>query len=303
MAHPDAHDCALNADRLLCKTSGDKLGSLCEMYEVDAELLVRLGEAFVHIDGMFAGGILTMNRPVGEGEMFWLRTNLPVLADHCSTLQLPVTYNLIMAFYRDYEFQNPTWNDSFMRLSCMKQSFKAELSTRLCLFVHADRAVHYVSRVSPGPEPLFGKSVADTFPSTQADANDAGRCFAFEQNTASVFHSMRVLEKGLHAFAETLGITPKIPVVLQDWYNIIDQIETAIRKQQSLPKSIYKNETLQFYSEAATQFRYFKDAWRNHAMHSRVKYEEADALRVLVHVKDFMQTLAANGLREICLMI
>jgi hypothetical protein len=44
---------------------------------------------------------------------------------------------------------------------------------------------------------LFGDSVAEAFPSAAYDITHAGRCLALDQWTASVFHSMRVLEVGL----------------------------------------------------------------------------------------------------------
>jgi hypothetical protein len=43
---------------------------------------------------------------------------------------------------------------------------------------------------------------------------------------------------------------------------------------------------------AAAEFRYFKDAWRNHVMHDRNdSYDEPEALRVLEHVTRFMTLL------------
>ncbi len=232
-----------------------RLRSLYEVYEVDAELFIRLGEAFLHIDEMFQGGILGRNQPVGINEMNWLRDNLPVLAEHCEHLQLPVTRRMIDDFYRDFNTQAPTWNDAFVRLSCLKQSFKAELQSRLCLFVHSHKSQFYVSRIFLEAERLFGDAVYENFKSTRQDVDDAGRCFAFEQNTACVFHSMRILEKGLHAFAEELGLKPKVPIVLQEWHNIIEQIEAKIDGLQGLPRSIQKTETLKFYSGAAIEFR------------------------------------------------
>ena len=54
----------------------------------------------------------------------------------------------------------------------------------------------------------------------------------------------------------------------------------------------------QFYSGAAKDFRYFKDAWRNHAMHFREHYEASEAKIILDHVKSFMIHLADGGLKE-----
>mgnify|MGYP001585324592 CR=1 FL=1 len=58
-------------------------------------------------------------------------------------------------------------------------------------------------------ENLFGEQVAKAFPSAEADIQDAGRCLAFNRWTASVFHSMRVLEIGLNALAKELNDTAR----------------------------------------------------------------------------------------------
>ena len=64
------------------------------------------------------------------------------------------------------------------------------------------------------------------------------------------------------------------------------------------PKSTEKSAKLKFYSSAAIQFRYFKDAWRNHVSHGRDTYDEREAYSIWNHVKEFMQTLA-NELKEL----
>jgi hypothetical protein len=51
---------------------------------------------------------------------------------------------------------------------------------------------------------------------------------------------------------------------------------------------------LTFYSEAAKEFVYFKEAWRNHAMHGRASYDENDARKVMTHVREFMTVLSKH---------
>ena len=110
---------------------------------------------------------------------------------------------------------------------------------------------------------------------------------------------MRVLEKGLHAFADHLGVPFTIPVELQNWQNIIEPIEKEIsQREKTLPRGTAKSEELKFLSGAAAQFRYFKEAWRNHVAHSRVTYDDIEALRIMSHVHQFMDELAAYGLSE-----
>jgi len=50
-------------------------------------------------------------------------------------------------------------------------------------------------------------------------------------------------------------------------------------------------------AEAATQFRFIKNAWRNHAMHARATYDETQAREIYNSVGAFLRQLA-NHLRE-----
>jgi hypothetical protein len=135
--------------------------------------------------------------------------------------------------------------------------------------------------------PALGK---DRFPSIKDDASRAVDCYAMGHDTACVFHCMRVLEYGLAALAKAVGRVFDV----QQWHNIIDEIESEIKTAQARPKSIQKDEDLRFYSQAAKEFRYFKDGWRNYVSHKRVFYDENEALGTLDHVRVFMIHLSAR---------
>lgn len=165
---------------------------------------------------------------------------------------------------------------------------------------HSDLAEHYFLMIpkeqrhlydNPPNEP-FGNAVALAFPSAGDDILAAGRCLALDEPTACVFHSMRVLEHGLRAMAVKLGIPPAT-TALENWKNVIDQMEKAIKDQEALPKSPAKSEMLKNLSGCAVQFRYFKDAWRNHVSHSHESYGPEQASSIYSHVRSFVVALAA----------
>ena len=115
-------------------------------------------------------------------------------------------------------------------------------------------------------------------------------CWAMGQATASVFHMMRVVEKGLGHLASEVGLT----LAHENWGTIIDLIEKNIANERnSLPKGSQRNERLQFLSEAAIEMRYFKDAWRNYVSHGRGAYDEHNARGIIEHVRAFMTRLSA----------
>ena len=85
----------------------------------------------------------------------------------------------------------------------------------------------------------------------------------------------------------------------ENWQNIIESIETAIRDfEQSQKKSAYKAETLKQYSEAATQFFHVKAAWRNHVAHARDTYGGEQAKSILDHTGELMRYLVKAGLHD-----
>ena len=75
---------------------------------------------------------------------------------------------------------------------------------------------------------------------------------------------------------------------------LISQIESKIKKEQNLPKSPQKSERLKFLSEAAKEFTYFKDGWRNYVSHGRSKYDEPQSLSAINHVITFMINLSTE---------
>ncbi len=168
----------------------------------------------------------------------------------------------------------------------ISHNFIAELDAHLFLLVPFELKSYYVA-----PEEITGPEFESVFPDAIKDAHSGMRCYALDEWTASVFHFMRVLEHGIRRLAELLKIETG-NIAFENWKNILDQIEKKIRAMEPLPKSLEKSVNLTYLSESATNFRYFKDAWRNHVSHSRVSYDSRDAKRVMDHVIDFMQHLA-----------
>jgi hypothetical protein len=172
----------------------------------------------------------------------------------------------------------------------IEQLSAKELKDRLFLYVPPERAVFWPTVTTPN---MFGDVVADAFSNANRDIAAAGRCLALDESTACIFHLMRVLEYGLRDLAGRVGL-PTEAMAHENWKNVIDQIEKKIRELETMPKGPIKTETLKEYSAAAVQFRYFKDAWRNHVSHSRDSYDLREADSVYVHVREFMQHMAAT---------
>jgi len=177
-----------------------------------------------------------------------------------------------------------TYQELYMRVVALREAMEDELRGRKLVLVPGLKA-EYCDR-----EDLFGDRVVSAFPSAVKDIKEAGNCYAVDLNTACVFHSMRVLEKGLTALAKAVGAA----YTSENWGRILERIEAKIAEMEkiSIKTNPAKLADLQFYGEAATEFKYFKNAWRNHVVHSSVRYDQEDALKIMNHVRDFMQHLS-----------
>jgi hypothetical protein len=169
------------------------------------------------------------------------------------------------------------------------------ITLRDAIDVELKQYIYYQYPKSKGEKVLtYGadwQSVILAFPSSEPDIFSATDCYGLGHNTAAVFHCMRVLEHGLSAMASDVGLNFNI----QQWHNIIEQIEGKIAEQRkTLPRGLEKNERLQFLSEVAKEFFYFKDGWRNYVSHNRGRYDEHQALSILEHTRSFMCNLASR---------
>jgi hypothetical protein len=149
---------------------------------------------------------------------------------------------------------------------------------------------------------LFGPQVFTHFETTRDDVASAGNCYATGNYTASVFHCMRVLEKGLQAFGHYLndsfntGINFKTIVEETNWANVIDDIENAVTKKHRRVKLNPRPTTddLKFCLGAVAEFEYFRSAWRNHIARSQVHYRKSEALSLITHVGAFMRMISTK---------
>lgn len=175
----------------------------------------------------------------------------------------------------------------------LNNNLMVELSSAYFLMIPADRRFIYEQ-----PNPIFGQETHDAFPDARRDIAASGRCYALDEWTACVSHLMRALEFALRWLAKRVGLKPE-EVEGENWRNVIDRIEKKIRELEQLPKSPAKSVNTQFLSEAATQFRWFKDAWRNEIAHSHVYYDEREGAPIFLHISDFFRHIATEAVKGV----
>jgi hypothetical protein len=240
------------------------------------------------------GGAYTSPTKVYEHSLDKLKLIFTDMRAECQTLDLISTTDLVTHIEKEVQRKGKdyTYVDLSNHLDTLCFSFEKELIKNSCFRIAAEKDKYFEKG------DLFGLKVNTAFPSCVDEIRNAGNCYALEQDDACVFHCMRVLELALRVLAKELGVTFAGMLDLQNWQNIIENIESEIKKLEKLPKGKYKSETLKLFSQAAMQFRWFKEAWRNHVMHGRDVYDAGKAYSILGHVKELVQALAEGGLKE-----
>lgn len=203
------------------------------------------------------------------------------IVDICPHLDLPVSHKLfseaiekLPATPREFEI--------------MVSALNAEMKSKLFVFVPTHR------RKFMQPRHFMAETSRETFPNARQEMSNAGKCHAVGMHTAAVFHCVRAVEIGLRVVARELDVQPNaaIPLEMEDQETVIRGIESKIAAMKDRKKGVEKDADLNFYSEIAMQFRYFKDGWRVRAAHTRATYDEGQANSVLEHASTFIDGLS-----------
>lgn len=170
------------------------------------------------------------------------------------------------------------------RIDELERRFEDETDNIFFLYITSDKISFFDGKKIP-------QVIRDKFQSAIYDLEEAGKCFSMNRSTGCVLHLMRALEVPIAAILKQL----KLPINEKGWQSAINNINKEIIRRNSLrkkPKGWKK--TFQFYSEAAVSFGHLKDAWRNHAVHGREKYDEERAEVIWNNVIALMQHLATR---------
>jgi hypothetical protein len=253
-----------------------RLWSLWDMLMVHALEFFKLGEtsSAIRSDIFFSKGHIHLHDFQKED----VKEAIVALADLSKKIGLTTSLTLLKARKNNLPETRREWE-------LLVDAVRAELESNLFLFVPEHRAKYH--------ELILQSMVTTAFPTASKELVAAGNALAVGLYTAAVFHSMRAAEIGVRVLGKELGVSfPDKPLELAEWQNILDQSDSKIVAMKELSRGTEKDEKLNFYSQAAVQFRYFKDAWRVRVAHARETYEESTAIRVFNHTLEFFETLA-----------
>jgi hypothetical protein len=220
-----------------------------------------------------------------QGSAFIALTNI---RKECSKIGLKASIKCVDNVL-EFGSEGTTTGNIRQGLNELARLIRWEMEEHLFLFIAPSRAGRYDQTEA------FGTEVATNFPSAAFDIRESGNCYAAARYTACVFHLMRSLELGLTAFARIFSV----PSDRTNWHNIIQDIEKEIRNMGNDPNKTADWKVKQeVYSQIASSFMIFKDAWRNYTAHARGKYLEEEADAIYRNVQAFMKRLAESGISE-----
>jgi len=235
-----------------------------------------------------------------ENHEWLVRGNIVHAQSLAVELNLEATHNRVWEGGGDFYLiaSHITWQQLWNELTVLRQAIEADLEKHLFVQIPPQK-VRLIEHMTADWGKICNSIPDADVKNVKTDVEEAVNSYVFERNTASVFHSMRVAERGLRIVARKLHVKltdngkPK-PIERAAWGEVVGQIQNKIKIERQKPKGKAQALRLQRLAEAGDHCEYMKDLWRNEVSHAGKFYNEGEALGVLNRVRDFMLFLA-NG--------
>lgn len=162
--------------------------------------------------------------------------------------------------------------------------FKSELGSIIFRAIPKEKAKYC------DPKWLTDSLLFSKYPDTVDEFQRAGRCYAYGENTACIFHLMRVTDFVLKKVADSIGITYSA----NNWGGIGDYISKKMQEKYQQKTDDWKKSE-PFYAEILTDIQAISRGHRNPALHElEKKYDEREALYMLTVIERFCSHVAAQ---------
>jgi hypothetical protein len=173
-------------------------------------------------------------------------------------------------------------------LAELERRVNDELELVLFLHVPAENAKYYPTEDRENKFTLLSRRARQKFAKSIEDADEAAKCIALGRYTASVFHMMRIMERGIQRLGKKLKV--QIDVEEKDWGAIAIQIGSALKHMPNTTLQEKKRHTA--FARAAAYLENVREAWRNPTMHPKETYTEDEAQDIFSFVRQFVEHLA-----------
>jgi len=161
-----------------------------------------------------------------------------------------------------------------------------ELESRKFLYLNDSQFRLYEPK-----EPLFGQLVEDKFPSKAVfEIDEAAKCLALGRSTACVFHLMRLLEVGIGAVRQCVGISDPLKDAERNWGTLIRKLNEAIEAR----KGVISPSDHLLFADVLAFLHAVKTAWRNPGLHVEKVYTAEEAEHIWNATRGLMMKLASR---------
>lgn len=181
-----------------------------------------------------------------------------------------------------------SYRSALERLNIVLECLERDIRFRYAFIIAADKESYYWSAAG-------GPNIAAAFPSAVAELQEAGKCFALERYTATIFHYMRGIERVMRVLLPAVGVphNPNSPLDTQTWETLIAQFEKSAEEIKNKCQGVRRRNATEFFSGVSAELRFFKDTVRNLTMHTRTPLgSEEDASGTMRRTMDFLARVA-----------
>jgi hypothetical protein len=214
----------------------------------------------------------------------WLQDEKPrARLDECLEKLLEHTYKFNLQLTR-YQIETvrsalarENWSSASQELDQLLRRLLEELKTRAFRYVEKpDYELGLWLSVYPGIRQN---------PEIRSELESAGRCYAYDEDTACVFHLMRVVDYGLRLVAKSLAVD----FDARSWDGIGKAIEKKMREKHGDKTDAWKASE-PFYGEILTDIQAISRGHRNAALHELEKvYDKRTAEYLLTVTVAFIE--------------
>lgn len=142
------------------------------------------------------------------------------------------------------------------------------------------------SELYNNPLDFFGEQILESFPESQFDLEEAGKCYSLGRFTASVFHLMRAMESAVEPLAKKLNVTIKNKYHERlSWGVVNSNLKDSIA---ALPKGEDKDS----WEKVNILLHGVNRAWRTKTAHPVATYTKEQANDIRNAVCGFMNEMS-----------
>jgi hypothetical protein len=224
-----------------------------------------------------------LDRVFMQGRLFGMPEHLKVLGTRVAALAVVDAEAAI-------HHPMTTWGNVKVRFDEINNTLKRELSLQTVLVLESKEQEYLSSK-----ESHFGQEIASKFQSLAAfEIDEAAKCLAFGRSTACVFHLMRVMEIGIKAISQCLGIPDPVKPSERNWGKMLEAIKKQGIEQKWPTVASRSTGDGALFEAIYASLDAVKNPWRNSTMHVENKYTSEEAEHIFVAVRGFMKKIAVR---------